>query len=51
LTDDIELENGTNIQGINYVEFVEVLYKDANKGGAVQKLEIQVQNGIVKLLN
>ncbi len=39
-----------NKQGTEVVEFVEVFYKDANTGG-VQKLEIKVENGIVKLLN
>ncbi|MEM7590155.1 MAG: hypothetical protein AAF383_01295 [Cyanobacteria bacterium P01_A01_bin.83] len=39
-----------NKQGIDVVDFVEVFYKDANTGG-IQKLEIKVENGIVKLLN
>jgi probable HAF family extracellular repeat protein len=44
-------DNGKITPGVDVVEFVEVFYKDANQGSTVQKLEIQIQSGIVKLLN
>lgn len=38
----------TQIEGVDYVEFVEVFYNDAD---GVQKLEIKVENGVANLLN
>ena len=50
--DRLEFTNkGKITPGIQVVEFVELLYKDANQAGQVRSILVQVKNGVPTLLN
>ena len=50
IKDRLEFTNkGKITPGVQVVEFVELLYKDANQGGQVKSMLVQVKNGIPTL--